>query len=94
MSDQQFEQLNKSLKSIDEKLEILIILQKRGLPKPSVGEEEKKVLALCDRKHVIIEIAKLTGKTENNVKVILSHLKEKGLTRSVDLNGVIVYERI
>jgi DNA-binding MarR family transcriptional regulator len=94
MSDQQFEQLNKSLKSIDEKLEILIILQKRGLPEPSVGKEEKRVLALCDKKHVISDISKQTGKTENNVKVILTRLKDKGLVRSVDLNGVIVYERI
>jgi hypothetical protein len=94
ISDKQFDDLIKSLKSIDEKLEILIMIQKRSLPTPSVGEEEKKVLALCDRKHIIGEIANLTSKTENNVKVILSHLKDKGLIRSIDLNRVIVYERI
>jgi DNA-binding MarR family transcriptional regulator len=94
MSNQQFEQLDKSLKSIDEKLEILIILLKRGLPRPSVGEEEKKVLALCDRKHIIGDIAKQTNKTENNVKVMLTRLRDKGLIRSIDLNGVIAYERI
>jgi len=94
MSDQQFEQINKSLKSIDEKLEILIILQKKGLPKPNVGREEKKVLELCDKKHTISDIAKASGKTENNVKVILTHLKEKAMIRSVEIKGIIVYERI
>ncbi len=94
MSKDQFEDLSKYLRSIDEKLEILIALQKRALPKAKVGEEENKVLQLCDKKHVISDIAKETGKTENNVKVILSRLKDKGLIRSLEMKGSIVYEVI
>ena len=94
MSKKQFEVLTKSLKSIDEKLEVLIILQKRALPKPNVGEEERKVLQLCDRKHTVGDIVKETGKSENNVKVILSHLRDKVLIKSVEVNDTIVYQRI
>jgi hypothetical protein len=52
------------------------------------------VLELCDKKHTISDIAKASGKTENNVKVILTHLKEKAMIRSVEIKGIIVYERI
>ena len=34
------------------------------------------------------------GKTENNVNVILSRLRDKGLIKSVDVKGRTVYERI
>ena len=94
MSKDQFEDLSKYLRSIDEKLEILIALQKRALPKAEVGKEENKVLQFCDKKHPISDIAKETGKTENNVKVILSRLKDKGLIRSLEIKGAIVYEKI
>lgn len=90
----QFEELKKSLKGIDEKLEILIILQKRILPAQNVGKEEQKVLDLCDRKHTIDNIVKETGKSENNVNVILSHLRDKGLLRSVEIKDKVVYEKI
>jgi len=94
MDEEQFEDLKKYLEEIDEKLATLIILQKRGLPKPNIGEEERKVLDLCDGKHTIDDMVKATGKTENNVKVILSHLRGKGLIRSVKTKNIIVYEEI
>ncbi len=94
ISKEQFEVLTKSLKNIDEKLEILIILQKRALPKPSVGDEEKKVLKLCDRKHTIDDIVKATGKSENSVNIILTRLRDKVLIKSVEINDTIVYQRI
>jgi len=94
MSKKQFEELLKSLKSIEDKLEIIIKLQKTILPKPSLGKEEKKVLKLCDRKHTIDDIVRETGKTENNVKVILSRLRDKGLIRSVEIKSKLVYEKI
>lgn len=94
MSKKQFEELLKSLKSIEDKMEILINLQKTILPKPSLGEEEKKVLKLCDRKHTIDDIVRETGKSENNVNVTLSRLRDKGLMRSVEIKNRLVYERI
>ncbi len=93
-SENQIEELNRTLKSIDKKLDILIILQKRACPKPEIGKEESKVLQLCDRKHSIDDIVNTTGKTENNVNLILSHLRDKGLIRSVEIKGITVYERI
>jgi hypothetical protein len=94
MSSKQLGELIDLLKSIDDKLEILINLQKKILPKPSLGKEEKKVLKLCDRKHIIDDIVKETGKTENNVKVILSRLRDKGMIRSVEVKNRLVYEKI
>jgi hypothetical protein len=94
MNKKQFEELLKSLKSIEDKLEIIIKLQKTILPKPSLGKEEKKILKLCDRKHTIDDIVRETGKTENNAKVILSHLRDKGLIRSVEIKSKLVYEKI
>jgi DNA-binding NarL/FixJ family response regulator len=84
----------KSLKSVDDKLQILINVQKATMPKPVIGKEEQKVLKLCDRKHTVEEIAKETGKTENNVNVILSHLKDKILIKSTEIKGKTVYEKI
>jgi hypothetical protein len=94
MSTEQFKEFSKTLKDIDDKLSILIILQKRVAPKPPIGVEETKVLKLCDKKHTIDNIVKETGKTENNVKVTLSNLRGKGLIRSLEINGIVVYEEI
>lgn len=94
MDKKQFDELMKSLKGIEERLAILLSIQKATMPKPSIGKEEKKVLKLCDKKHTAEEIAKETGKTENNVNVILSRLRDKGLVKSVDIKGRTVYERI
>lgn len=94
MDKKQFDELMKSLKGIEERLEILLSIQKATMPKPSIGKEEKKVLKLCDKKHTSEEIAKETGKTENNVNVILSRLRDKGLIKSVDMKRGTVYEKI
>lgn len=94
MSKKQVEELLDSLKNIEDKLETIIRLQKMVLPKPSLGKEEKKVLKLCDRKHTIDDIVKETEKTENNVGVILSHLRDKGLIRSVEIKNKLVYEKM
>jgi DNA-binding transcriptional ArsR family regulator len=93
-SEKPFEEMLKSLKSIEEKLEILINLQKVAMPKPKVTTEEKKILKLCDKKHTAEEIAKETGKTENNVNVTLSRLRDKGLIKSAEVKDRTVYEKI
>jgi DNA-binding transcriptional ArsR family regulator len=94
MDKKDLEDITKSLNNIEEKLDIMINLQKRGLPKPSLGKEEKKILQLCDKKHTIDDMAKATGKTQNNINVILSHLRDKGLIRSTEVKDAIVYEKI
>jgi hypothetical protein len=94
MEKKQLNAIAASLKSIDEKLDILISLQKRALPKPKIGREENKVLQLCDRKHTMADIATATNKTKNNVNFFLSRLRDKGVIRSTEVQGDTVYERI
>jgi len=76
MEKKQFDSLAASLNSINEKLDILINLQKQTLPKPNIGGEEKKVLQFCDKKHTNADIVTLTHKTKTNVDSILSHLRD------------------
>jgi len=94
MDKKQFDELMKSLRAIEDRLENLLNIQKATMPKPSIGKEEEKVLKLCDKKHTAEEIAKETGKTENNVNVILSRLRGKGLIKSVEIRDRTVFEKI
>jgi len=94
MSTRQFREMISLLKSIEEKLDTLVNFQRTLMPKPKVGKEEKKVLKLCDRKNTIAEMATKTGKTSNNVNFILTHLRRKGIIRSVKIKNRTVYEKI
>jgi hypothetical protein len=84
----------KSLGNIETGLELVADLLKARLPPPKVGKEEKKILRLCDKKNTSEEIAKKTHKSENNVNVMLTDLRDKALIRSVKIEGRVVYERI
>jgi DNA-binding transcriptional ArsR family regulator len=94
MEKKQFDELMKSLKDIQDRLDIIISVQKATMPKPKITVEEKKILKLCDKKHTAEEIATATNKTENNVNVTLSRLRDKGLIRSVEIKDRTVYEKI
>lgn len=94
MNKDKFGKLMKSLKSIEAKLDIIIVLQKAVTPEPKIGKEENKILRLCDRKHTIDDIAKETGKKYNTVNAVLGILRKKGCIRSVRLKDRVVYERI
>lgn len=83
-----------SLKRIEKKLDLLASFAKLAVHKPKVGKEEAKVLILCDRKHSAKEIAEKIGKTENNVNVILTHLKDKNLIESLEIDDKTAYQRI
>jgi small-conductance mechanosensitive channel len=91
---EQINKLLKSLKSIESKLDVLVRLQKASMPKPKIGEEEKKIRKLCDKKHTIDDMVEETKKTRTNVTSILTNLRKKGLIRSVKLKDKLVYERI
>lgn len=85
----------RSLKTIEKKLDILIALQKRIARITNIGEEEKKILKLCNKKNTIDDIIEKTGKKRNNVKSVLFHLRNKGLIISVKIKDKkTVYERI
>jgi len=94
ISKKQFNDLMKSLKSIESNLDLLVRLQKANLPKPKITTEEKKVLKLCDKKHTVSDMMKKIGKTETNVNKLLSLLRGKGVIRSVKKKDKLVYERI
>ena len=84
-----------SLKTIERRLDILIALQKRVTPMPSIGEEENKILNLCNMKNTIDDIMEKTGKRRSNIKNVLFHLRNKGLIVSARAKDKkTVYERI
>ena len=94
ISKKQFKELMNSLKRIETKLGVLVRLQRASMPKPKVTPEEKKILKLCDKKHIIDDMMKETGKTKTNVNFLLSQLRKKGLIKSVRVKDKLVYERI
>ena len=89
-----FKDLMNSLKNIERKLDVLITLQKVSVNPPSLGEDEKKILKLCDKNHTVDDMAKETGKKKGNVRVILYNLRKKAQINSVKIKNKTVYERI
>lgn len=94
MDKAEFKELMQQLKSIERKLDVLVKLLKASMPKPKITPEERKILELCDKKHTINDIVKETGKTRNNVKVILTHLRNKGVIKTIKIKDKTVYQRI
>lgn len=94
MDKAEFKELMRLLKSIERKLDVLIKLLKVSMPKPKITSEERKILKLCDKKHTIDDIVKETGKTRNNVKVTLTHLRNKGVIKTIKIKDKTVYQRI
>lgn len=94
MNDSQFKVFMNGIKRLENKLDILISLQKSSVKRPEVSGEEKTVLKLCNGKYTIKEISDETDKTTNNVKVTLAHLKKKGLIKSTKINDKIVYVKV
>jgi hypothetical protein len=93
-SNAQFKELIASLKAIESKLDILVNLQKSTTPMPIIGEEQEKILKLCDKKHTIQDIANETNKKEVTVRGTLFDLKKKGLIQQIRVNGKVFFERI
>ena len=94
MNEIQFKQMLKVLKDIDSKLSILISLQKTTVKPPKLGTEEKEIMKLCNGKNTVKDMLKITGKTRNNVEVIISRIKKKGMIRSTTINKKTVYVKI
>lgn len=93
MDKRQFKKLMESIKSLESRLDKLIIFAKMGAPKPKISPEENKIFKLCNKKNSRDDIIKKTGKTRTNVGFLLSQLKSKGLIKSIKVKGKLVYER-
>jgi len=91
---QQFKEMMKSLKNIENKLDVLVRLQRAVMPKPKLSPTQKTILKLCDKKHTIEDMMKETGKTATHVGKLLSVLRKKALIKSVKSKDKLVYERI
>jgi len=94
MDEKQFKELMKSMKSLESKLDKLIIFAKASVPKPKVSPEENKILKLCNKKNSIDDMMKKTRKTRTNVKFILSQLRKKRYIESIKIKNKLVYRRI
>ncbi len=94
MDDKKFKTLINELKQINTQLNFIVRFMKITTPKPSIGSEEKKILKLCNQKNTIDDMINLTGKKRNNIKVILTHLRNKGMIESEKAKGKLVYRTI
>ncbi len=94
MNETQFKTLIGNINKLENKLDVLISIQKSSTKRPQVLGEEKNVLKLCNGKNTIQDISEKTNKTINNVKVTLTHLKKKGLIKSTKINRRLVYVKI
>ena len=83
----------KSLQNIEKKLDVMIKIQKSMAPKPPTPNEEI-ILKFCNSKNSINEIAKITKKSNDTVKKMLSNLRKKGIIKSVNLNGKTVFSKV
>jgi DNA-binding transcriptional ArsR family regulator len=99
-SDLLAEQFLEKAKEFQANVELIKVLKSRTY---QIGEANVLVRASSDSNRryfyginyiTVEEIAKGTEKTENNVNVILSRLRDKGLIKSVDIKGRTVYEKI
>ena len=84
----------KSLKNIEKKLDILVILQKSVTPKPEINDEQNLILPFCNSKNTVEEIAKQTKKTKESVKGILRRLRNKGVITSFKIKKKTVYSKV
>jgi len=94
VSNEQFEEMLKSVRSIESKLDIMVSLQRASAPMPKIGKEEKRILKLCDKKHTIADMIQETQKKEGTINSTLNHLKAKGLIQTAKIDNKTVYERI
>lgn len=94
MDKKQFKELMILLKDMDKKMDTLIRISRASAPEAKITDEEKKVLKLCDKKHTIKDIAKITQKTETNINFLLSQLRSKGMIESMKQQDKVVYKRV
>src|SRR2546428_13174044 len=94
MNDPQFKQFISAIRRLENKLDILISLQKSSTKRPEVHGEEQAILKLCNGKYTIQDMADKSKKTTKNVRVTLAHIKKKGLIKSTRINEKLVYVKI
>lgn len=94
MNEKQFKELIQVIRSLENKLDTLVTVTKRSVPKLTVSGEEKNILKLCNKQNSIDDMISKTGKTRNNIKVTLTHLRKKGLIKSVKMKGKLVYVKL
>lgn len=75
----------KQLKSINDKLDILVNLTRLSAPKQKPTKEEEKIFSLCNMKNTVADMMEKTGKKRNNVEVIINSLRNKTLINSINI---------
>ena len=94
MDEKQFSQLIKSLKNIEDKLTILVNVQKASVKQPELTNEEKIILKMCNGKNTVLDMVKSTNKTRNSIDITLSRLRKKGIIKSTSINKKTAYVRL
>ena len=94
MEDKQFKSLVKILSSIDDKLMLLINFEKSRVKPPTLGNEERIILKLCNGKNNVEDIQKSTNKTKKSIEHCIARLKKKGIIKNIALNKKRTYVKL
>jgi len=94
MEDKQFKSLMKVLSDIDNKLALLVNLEKSKSKAPKLGNKEKIILKLCNGKNTVADIQKSTSKTKKSIQLVIARLKKKGVIKSTTSNKKTTYVKL
>ena len=95
MTEEQLEKIQKTLEKMDQKLAILISLQKQGDTPPELSSNEKEfVTKFCNGNYSIDDILKTTNGKRNSIEVKLKRLRKKGIIVSKKKGKKTVYVKI
>ena len=94
MEDKQFKTIVKVMNDINNKMTVLVNFEKSKVKPPTLGNEEKVILKLCNGKNSVVDIEKSTNKTKKSIERCIARLKKKGIVKATTLNKKRVYVKL
>ena len=93
IDEKQFNQLLTILRSLDEKMSVLITQRKQDGKEITIPKSEESVLKHCTGSNGVEDIMKLTKENRNTITMRIKRLKKKGLIISKKVGNKTVYQR-
>jgi DNA-binding CsgD family transcriptional regulator len=95
MSEEPLVKIQKTLEKIDQKLAILVSLQKQGDIPPELTDTEKEfVTKFCNGNNTIEDIMEKMNGKRNTIEVKLKRLRKKGIIVSKKIEKKTTYVKV